>query len=304
MRHIAEDTTYYLLYGVLYLLALLPWAILYLLSDILYYIVYYIIRYRRKVVRANLEMAYPLKTEQQRRDIERHFYRFLADYVVETIKLLHISDAETKRRMRFENAELIDRLTSEGRSVILLLGHYGNWEWIPSLTMWCDNSRFAGGQIYRPLRNRCFDRLFLHLRTRFGTECIAKKDTLRVLLQHKRSGKPFVTGFMADQTPSPSNIHHWTMFMGMPTPVLTGYETLARKLDAAVVYIDVEILSRGYYKAVFKLMEEHPANNTVGFPVADRYMAAMEHTISRSPHAWLWTHKRWKHSHLFVNSTI
>ena len=218
---------------------------------------------------------------------------------METIKVLHISDAGMKRRMRFENAGLIDRLTGEGRSVILLLGHYGNWEWIPSLTLWCDSSRFVGGQIYRPLRNRCFDRLFLHLRTRFGTECIAKKDTLRVLLQHKRAGKPFVTGFMADQTPSPANIHHWVTFMGMPTPVLTGYETLARKLDAAIVYIDVEVLSRGRYRATFKLAEEHPVA-TEGFPVADRYMAAMEHTIRRAPHAWLWTHKRWKHSHLFV----
>lgn len=299
MKHIVENTAYYLLYGLLYMFALLPMTLLYLLSDVLYYAVYYIIRYRRKVVRQNIAMAFPEKDESERRVIERRFFHFLTDYVVETIKVLHISDAGMKRRMRFENAGLIDRLTGEGRSVILLLGHYGNWEWIPSLTLWCDSSRFVGGQIYRPLRNCCFDRLFLHLRTRFGTECIAKKDTLRVLLQHKRDGKPFVTGFMADQTPSPANIHHWVTFMGMPTPVLTGYETLARKLDAAIVYIDVEVLSRGRYRATFKLAEEHPVA-TEGFPVADRYMAAMEHTIRRAPHAWLWTHKRWKHSHLFV----
>lgn len=299
MKHIVENTAYYLLYGLLYMFALLPMTLLYLLSDVLYYVVYYIKRYRRKVVRQNIAMAFPEKDESERRVIERRFFHFLTDYVVETIKVLHISDAGMKRRMRFENAGLIDRLTGEGRSVILLLGHYGNWEWIPSLTLWCDSSRFVGGQIYRPLRNRCFDRLFLLLRTRFGTECIAKKDTLRVLLQHKRAGKPFVTGFMADQTPSPANIHHWVTFMGMPTPVLTGYETLARKLDAAIVYIDVEVLSRGRYRATFKLAEEHPVA-TEGFPVADRYMAAMEHTIRRAPHAWLWTHKRWKHSHLFV----
>ena len=299
MKHIVENTAYYLLYGLLYMFALLPMTLLYLLSDVLYYAVYYIIRYRRKVVRQNIAMAFPEKDESERRVIERRFFHFLTDYLVETIKVLHISDAGMKRRMRFENAGLIDRLTGEGRSVILLLGHYGNWEWIPSLTLWCDSSRFVGGQIYRPLRNRCFDRLFLHLRTRFGTECIAKKDTLRVLLQHKRAGKPFVTGFMAAQTPSPANIHHWVTFMGMPTPVLTGYETLARKLDAAIVYIDVEVLSRGRYRATFKLAEEHPVA-TEGFPVADRYMAAMEHTIRRAPHAWLWTHKRWKHSHLFV----
>ena len=299
MKHIVENTAYYLLYALLDMFALLPMTLLYLLSDVLYYAVYYIIRYRRKVVRQNIAMAFPEKDESERRVIERRFFHFLTDYVVETIKVLHTSDAGMKRRMRSENAGLIDRLTGEGRSVILLLGHYGNWEWIPSLTLWCDSSRFVGGQIYRPLRNRCFDRLFLHLRTRFGTECIAKKDTLRVLLQHKRAGKPFVTGFMADQTPSPANIHHWVTFMGMPTPVLTGYETLARKLDAAIVYIDVEVLSRGRYRATFKLAEEHPVA-TEGFPVADRYMGAMEHTIRRAPHAWLWTHKRWKHSHLFV----
>ena len=295
---------YHLLRFFLKLISYIPFRVLYVLSDGFFYLLYYFIRYRRKIVRKNLTESFPDKNSDEIKQIEKRFYHFFMDMILECCKLASISQENIMKHVKFKNIEIASSMLKQGKSVAVYIGHYGNWEWIPSLTMWCDNSRFAGGQIYRPLRNRCFDRLFLHLRTRFGTECIAKKDTLRVLLQHKRSGKPFVTGFMADQTPSPSNIHHWTMFMGMPTPVLTGYETLARKLDAVVVYIDVEILSRGYYKAVFKLMEEHPANNTDGFPVADRYMAAMEHTISRSPHAWLWTHKRWKHSHLFVNSTI
>lgn len=297
MKRVCQNIAYYLLYGFLYLHALLPLPVLYLFADVLYGMIYHVLKYRRRVVRDNLQRAFPEKTQEQRDAIEQRFYHFFADYVVETIKLLHISDDEMRRRMRFENAALIDSLTADGRSVMLLLGHYGNWEWIPSLVLWCDSSRFVGGQIYRPLRSEVFDRLFLHLRSRFGTHCIPKNDSYRVLSRCGRAGNLSVTGFMADQTPSPANIHHWTTFMGLPTPVLTGFEVIARKLNMAVVYIDVELLSRGHYKATFRLMDEHPVASD-GFPLTDRYMAAMEQTIRRAPHAWLWTHKRWKHAHL------
>ena len=297
MNRRLHDILYFPFYAILRVLALLPLAVLYVIADGLYIIIYYIVRYRRKVVRQNLARVFQDKSEDERRRLECDFYHHFANYIVETVKLLHISDEEMRRRMEFVDAHVVDRFTTQGRPVMLLLGHYGNWEWIPSLTMWCKQpDHLRPGQIYRPLRNAWFDRLFLHLRERFGTTCIAKNDTLRALLRHKREGGVSLTGFMADQTPSGNSIHHWTTFMGLNTAVLTGFETIAKKLDMAVVYVDVELVCRGYYRATFRLLEENPTA-CPDYDITNRYVAAMEQTIRRAPHAWLWTHKRWKHSH-------
>lgn len=294
MKDFLKNCLYALLRMVLYLLALLPLQVLYIISDVLYLIIYYVIRYRRRVVQDNLQKAYPDMSQKERSEIEHKFYKHFADYIVETIKLLHISDQEMRRRMEFVDADVVDRYTTQGRSVILLLGHYGNWEWIPSLTLWCAQPQgIQLGQIYRPLKNKWFDEFFIGLRSRFGTQCIAKNNTLRNLLQCRRDGRVSLTGFIADQTPSPQNIHHWIDFLGCTTPVLTGFETIAKKLDMAVVYIDVEVVKRGYYRATFRLLEDNPTS-CPDFDITDRYTIAMEQTINRAPYAWLWTHKRWK----------
>ena len=294
MKNLLEKIGYSLLSALLNLLAVLPLPILYIVSDFLYLIIYYVIGYRRKVVRENLLKAFAEKSDDERLVIERQFYKHFADYMVETIKILHISDKEMRSRMEFVGADVVDRFTTQGRSVMLLLGHYGNWEWIPSLTMWWAQPQgIQLGQIYRPLRNEWFDNFFLRLRTRFGTQCIAKNDTFRNLIKCKRDGRVSLTGFIADQTPSPRNIHHRTEFFGQLTPVLTGFETIARKLDMAVVYIDVEVVKRGYYRATFRLLEDNPTT-CPDYDITNRYIAAMEQTIRRAPHAWFWTHKRWK----------
>lgn len=295
-----KETLQNIIYSPLYLWfklhALLPLRVLYWLSDLLYYPLYYVIHYRRKLVFENMRNAFPDKSEKELIQLEKKFYRHFCDYIVETIKLLHISDQEMRRRMVFEQADLIDRVFAQNRSIIILLGHFGNWEWVPSITLWIQTPDILSAQIYRPLKNEWFDRLFLKLRSRFGTSCIPKKETLRTILQMKRSGKPSITGFMSDQTPSPANIHHWTRFLSQDSPVLTGYEKIARKADFSVLYFDVEIVKRGYYKATIREVALYP-NELPEFEITDRYTAMIEKTILRNPWAWLWTHKRWKYKH-------
>ena len=187
-----KETLQNIVYSPLYLWfklhAILPMRILYILSDILYFPLYYIVHYRRKLVSENLRKAFPDKTEKELKQLEQKFYHHFCDYIVETIKLMHISDEEMRRRMKFEQVEIIDRLFAENRSIIILLGHFGNWEWVPSVTLWTRTPDVMFAQIYRPLKNKWFDRFFLKLRSRFGSVCIAKQDTLRAILQMKRSG--------------------------------------------------------------------------------------------------------------------
>ena len=282
--------------GFLYLWALLPMRILYFLSDMLYILVYYIVGYRKKVVRQNISRSFPAKNVEERRRIEKNFYRHFCDYFVETVKLMHISDEEMLKRMRFTNAEQMNAILQDGKDVFLMLGHYGNWEWVPSITRWLKGD-ILFAQIYRPLSNKAADRFFLKLRSRFGSVGIPKNETLRDIIRYRREGKQMMTGFIADQTPSKNNLHYWTQFLNQDTPCLTGAEKIARKIDANVIYLDVRLVKRGYYEASFvpiSLDSAHAPENEI----TECYMRMMEKTIERAPQYWLWSHKRWKHQHL------
>lgn len=284
---------YALLYGWVKLHALLPMGALYVLSDIFYLVIYRLVRYRLKVVRRNLAASFPEKTEKELRALERGFYRHFADYVVETIKLAHISLAEVKRRAVIENPEIIDRLMEEGHSCILLLmGHFGNWEWYSGSTTYFADSRIY--QIYRPLNNKAFDKLFIHLRTRFDSFLIKKNDTVRDVIRLKQDKTRSVVIFIADQTPSPANLHFWTNFLHQDTPFLTGPERMARKLDLPVVFLDVKPVRRGYYTLTMELLTKHAKQTSEGW-ITEQYARMMERMILRRPEGWLWTHKRWKH---------
>lgn len=288
-----DKIQYALIYSWVKVHALLPMSALYVLSDILYIIIYKIARYRLKVVRHNMKSCFPDKPENELRQMERDFYHHFSDYIVETIKLAHISLEEVQQRAFIRNPELIDQLMDKGHTCfILLLGHYGNWEWFTASTTFFDNAQMH--QIYRPLNNKAFDRLFIHLRTKFGAFGIKKNDTIRDIIRLKQDKTPAVTVFLADQTPSKANLHYWTPFLNQDSAMLTGPERIARKLDLPVVYMDVKRIRRGNYTVDTVLITETP-KETPEFWITEQYVRLMEQTIQRAPAYWLWTHKRWKH---------
>lgn len=277
----------------MFLHALLPFRVLYILSDILYVFVYKIASYRLKVVRQNLKASFPEKTEDERRIIEKEFYHHFCDYFVETLKLLHISDEEMQKRMQFENVELVKDLMKDGNSALMFLGHYCNWEWITSLNLCFRGEDKLLGEIYKPLKNKAMDDIFLKIRSRFGPLAIPKQDTLRVIVRLRREKEQTLIGFMADQSPSIPNIHYWTSFLNQDTPVFTGVERIAKQTGFAVVYLDMEKIKRGYYKATVRLITDDPKAEPEN-SITETYIRAMEKTILRNPAYWLWTHKRWK----------
>ena len=285
---------YALIYSWVKIHALLPMRALYVLSDILYVLVYRIIRYRVKVVRKNLTNSFPEKSEAELQKLEREFYHHFADYIVETIKLAHISLEELQRRAYLRNTELVDQLMAEGHTCfILLMGHYGNWEWFSGSTSRFKDSRIY--QIYRPLSNKAFDQLFIHLRTQFGSYGIKKQDTVREVIQLKKDKTPCVVIFIADQTPSRNNLHYWTTFLNQDSAILTGPERLAKKLNLPVIFLDTKQVKRGYYTVDMKLLTDHPKDTPDNW-ITEQYARLMEKCILRNPAGWLWTHKRWKYN--------
>ncbi len=273
-----------------------PFRVLYILSDILYVLVYHVVRYRRKVVMKNLSNSFPEKSGKELRDIMRQFYRNFADYFFETIKLGHITDDEIKKRMEFVGLDAIDDCIERGESVGIYFSHCGNWEWAPSMTLWVKHpigEKVQFTQVYRPLDNKWFDEYFLKLRSRFGSLSFDKRMVFRDLLRLKHNGVVTTTGFMSDQKPSRNDAVHVIKFLNQPTAMITGTETIIRKLGLKAYYWDMEKLSRGHYRLTVRLISSNPADEPE-FAITDAYARMLETTIRRNPSIWLWTHKRWK----------
>lgn len=277
-----------------YVAALLPLGMLYVIADCLYPVVYYLVRYRRRVVRSNLLSSFPEKTPKEIRSVEHEYYHFFCDYMAETVKLLHISHDEMCRRMTFTGFDAINEVLDREHKTLcfVFLGHYCNWEWVASLGYWAP-SDMRCAQIYHPLYDKAFDRLFLSIRSQFGGENIPMKQTLRRVVEMKREGTKVIIGFISDQLPKWNSIHHFTPFLNHETAVFTGMEQMAKKLDALVCYADVRRLRRGYYTCDFRIMTDTPSA-VPDFDLTDQYMQHLEAMIRRDEGLWLWSHKRWR----------
>lgn len=283
-----------LAYALFWTLSKLPLCVLYVLSDFLCVVLHRVIRYRVKLVQRHLQECFPEKSEKERRAIEHQFYQFLCDYLVETIRLTTMSEAEIRRRMTFEGMELINEAVAQGKHVSLLLGHYGNWEWITSIGLYIP-PHALGGQVYHPLENPVADHLFLRIRQHFHTRCYSTDEIFPALLQARKEGRPSVIGYIADQTPNFPNTHYWGDFLGHYTTFFTGCERISRLLDARVLYLDVERLRRGYYHVRIRPLCDD-VNALPTFEPTRLYTQQLEASIRRAPAFWLWSHNRWKRS--------
>jgi KDO2-lipid IV(A) lauroyltransferase len=287
-----NKVVYYLVYGIWYLLSLLPFCVHYLFSDFVYLILYRLIGYRVKVVRNNLTTSFPEKSEAEIREIERKFYHRLCDYFVEAVKMMTMSERQIRRRMVFKNTEALNKCFDENQSIALYLGHTFNWEWITSLPLWI-TKKVHCGELYHALENEAFDKLFLHLRERRGSECIPLVDILRKTIEYKHKQQTTIIGYLGDQVPHWNNIHHWCWFLNHDTPVMTGTERIAIKNRQAIFFLEMTQKKRGYYEAEFKLISRTP-EQFKEFEITDIYHQMLEASIRRQPELWLWSHKRWK----------
>lgn len=287
-----EKIRFGVLKALLTALAYLPTPVLLVVSRVLCLVLGGVVRYRRRVVMGNLRRSFPDKSEAEICRIARGFYQHLSDLIVESVKLLHISDAELARRIEVLGGEGIEEMSKDGRPVIAFLGHYGNWEWVQQVTRHYRRPAVTA-EVYRPIKNPVVDALMMRLRGRFDTTLIPQKQAVRHLLQMDRDGVQFLVGFVADQRPNSRHLYHWTDFLSQDTPYAVGGEEIGRRMNAHFVYIDVEKPVRGYYRMTFRPLR--PANTKEEYPYTLEYMRLLEQRIRREPEYWLWSHNRWKY---------
>jgi KDO2-lipid IV(A) lauroyltransferase len=282
----------YSLHVFLWAFSFLPFWLLYLLSDIGYFFVYYLFRYRRGVVRTNLHNAFPEKERREIKRIERKFYRHLVDVSVEFYKLWHMPESVIRKRCKFKNPELPLHYLRAGRDVLTILGHYGNWEWLSSSSLYLNDFHFL--VLYKPLHDKQMNRLTRFLRAHFGAIPVAKSNMLREINHYCTWKEHFMLCLVADQTPHGSSLDFWMTFLNQETPVYKGAEKIAGKYDMPVLFLKIQKRRRGYYEAEYLVACDHPRALPPG-ELTERHTRMLETIIRENPEYWLWSHRRWKH---------
>ena len=286
-----QAISYYLTLPFLYFFSALPLKLLYFLSDVLVFpVLYYVAGYRKEVVRTNLLNAFPEKTDQERNAIEKKFYRYLSDLFVETIKVFTISKRELLKRMEYQpEPEAFSKWFREGRSYVLTLGHFGNYEWLgTSLDL---GFTHKGTGPFRQMSNPYFNRLFLRSRSKYGTILYPTYQTVKEIVRLK--GQPINVTLANDQAAPPKK-SYWTTFLNQDTSFFVGTEKIARDFDMPVVFGKIQPKKRGYYKVSYEIISEHPAEAEPG-EIMEKHARLLENQILEHPEFWLWSHRRWKH---------
>lgn len=282
---------FYIIKGWVNFLSVHPFWLLYLKSDIYYFLVYHVAHYRRKVVRKNLLNSFPDKDLKDVKATERRFYHNLCDLFVEAPKMMRMGSEGYRKRITFTNLELAQRLYEQKKNVFYAIPHSGNWEWfgkmIPELTA------HNGIGIYKKVKNEVFDYLMLYMRTKdCDLEMVESNSVLRRLVQLRDKQNGVL--MMADQTSHGLESDYWTEFLHQDTCWFTGIERIAKKLDYAVVFVSMIRTGRGYYEVSFELITDKPKATEDG-EILEKYVRCVERFIEFNPDNWLWSHRRWKH---------
>ena len=282
---------YILVYPFIWMISRLNFTTIYLISDLLYYILYYIFSYRKKVVRKNLELAFPEKSKMERRRIERENFRNLTDIFLETFKSNNIKEKNLKERFKFKNPELLEKIYNNNQEVIVMCSHYCSWEWVFVIEK---ITKFKINAIYKQLSNKYFDKWTKDRRSQYGANMITTKETYREVSRLSKLKSLNFYGFASDQSPKKSKAVYWGNFLNNWVPIHTGAEIIAKKYNIAIVFMDVQKVKRGYYEASFLLITDKP-NSFKKFELTDKYIELVEKQVRNKPEYYTWTHRRFKH---------
>ncbi|OGS69213.1 MAG: lipid A biosynthesis acyltransferase [Flavobacteria bacterium RIFCSPLOWO2_12_FULL_35_11] len=282
---------YILVYPLIWLLSMLPFRILYGISDGVYLLVYYVIGYRKKVVLSNLKLTFPEKSDEEITGISKKFYHHFADVFIEMIKFFTVSKQEVYKRYKFTNLEFFEELYKDGKSVMLTGPHYANWEWIMSLDAFV---KYKGYAAFTKVANPYFNEKIIKSRAKFGTHLIQTSKIIAEIKHNHKNHIQAMYGLLSDQSPQLSKTFYWSEFLGVKVPIHTGAEMLAKRFNMNIVYIETKKIKRGYYETSFSLITNE-AQKFPDYELTDIFLEKVEKQIRTQPEYYFWTHKRFKH---------
>ncbi|TQO36265.1 KDO2-lipid IV(A) lauroyltransferase [Arenibacter algicola] len=281
---------YILVYPLLWLISILPFRLFYFFSDFVFFVLFYVVGYRKRVVSENLARAFPGKSKKELKKIKKEFYRHMCDMFLEMVKTLNISKEELKERYKIINIEVLQDIVKD-KSVLIVCSHYANWEWNVSINNYVNAKGYA---VYQKIGNSYFDDLIKKIRAKWNTTLITQQETVKTVYRNVQNGVNSAYGMVSDQSPQVKRAQYWSEFMGVKVPIFNGPESMARKLDLAVVFLKVSKVKRGYYQAEF-IPITTSGKQTKKHQITDQFLRLTEDQIREKPEYYLWTHKRWKH---------
>ena len=270
------------------LISMMPFWALFVLSDILFFILFYILKYRKAVVDDNLRNSFPNKTVAERDFIAKQYFMYLADLIVETIKMISISAKEAQKRFNILNPDLLQHYVGQNRNVCVVAGHYCNWEMANVVGFCTDKKKLV---IYKPLTNKILDEFLNGVRSKFSVLMIPMKGILRKMVELRNESS--ISFYLSDQTPVRHETKYYTNFLNQNTAVFLGVEKIAKTTNSVVVFCKVKLVKRGYYTCEFVPLVEEP-QLTKEFEITQLHVRYLENIINNTPQYWLWSHKRWK----------
>lgn len=285
-----QAIAFYFFYPLLWFISILPARLTYLLSDFAFLIVYYVIGYRKKVIIKNLKTAFPEKSEKELNILCKKTTQHFCDSFIEVIMSMSMSHKDMLSRFEYTNLHLINDLRAQNRPIIAMFGHQASYEWTMCLDGLVDYKIIA---VYKPLANKYFNKLIVDIRQKFNSTMITMREASNSISNSINNGEMAMYGLVADQSPAKYRAQHFTTFFGKTSAVFLGSEKLAKAHDTAVVYLAVEKVKRGHYKATFKTITEHAAQ-TNDWEITDTFFDLLEKQIRLQPEYYLWSHKRWK----------
>ncbi|UOE42027.1 lipid A biosynthesis acyltransferase [Chryseobacterium suipulveris] len=279
------------LFGIALFFSRLPLKILYLFSDIIFFVMYYVVGYRKKVVIENLTKSFPEKSDQEIKSIAKKFYINFADYIVETFKSFTISNTELRVRVQHINQDVFREAHDEGKNMILLAGHVFNWEWYTALASIVPQENSY--PVYRKVQNGFWEEKIKNIRNRFGNQSLEARDVIRHIFRNPNDGNSIYM-FVADQTPHVADVSYGLNFLNQKTPAFIGYDKLATRMDLAFVYCDMKKVKRGFYQVNYFRIEPD-GDKFTDFEVVKKFHKMLENSLHKNPDNYLWSHRRWKY---------
>jgi Kdo2-lipid IVA lauroyltransferase/acyltransferase len=287
-----------LLYPIIWIISILPFPLFYAFSDLVYFFIYRVFKYRKRTVRHNLVLALPHLSDEERNQIEKKFFAHMCDMFLEITKTMSITQKQIDKRFTYTNLDLMKKLESKNKSIVLMCSHYGSYEWAVSLNKFLD---FRGYAIYKKISNPYFNKLVKKIRNRFDAYLITTKETIPTIEENAEKGILSVYGFAGDQSPQLHSGNYWSDFMGISVPVYVGAETMAKKFNMEVIFLNTKKIKRGHYEATFEMISENPSKEEE-FAITEKFLRMVEKQVYEKPEFYLWTHKRWKHMNKKPNS--
>ena len=284
-----------LVYPFIWLLSKLPMRILYIISDALFLLIYYVFKYRKKVVIENLNLAFPEKSNAEKKKISKKFFKHFADLFMETIKAISINKKEILKRYKYKNPELVKEYLDKGKSIAFISAHQANWEWSVNSPLVL-NCNVNGA--YTSLGNSYFDKIVKSSRERFGFSCYESSKTVKAIYTDYKNKVQGIYLLISDQSPQLEHTMYWQKFFGINVPFHVGAETLSKKFNLVVINCATKRIKRGYYETEFKLIAENP-KEFKNYKIIDKYINNTEQLIKEQPEFYLWSHRRFKHSNRF-----